>query len=167
VLLSFQSSKDAFEARLDTSGLWVAGGTLWDYASRDIVACFGDGAWKRGGREYRTLTLKGECHLLFGIPRDPHSLSEPIHSLAFVGPTLQVDGLAFAWYQPEVDAWRGIARRITWTSFRVISCDAISAFVDVAGVPHFNPWDSGASDRTGVFPRSPAPLANGESNRHC
>ena len=141
MLLSFQGSSEAIAAHLDTTGLWVAGGTLWDYVSRDIIATYSEGAWKHQRCHYRTLTIIGACRFLFGIPRDPSSVSEPIDSVSFVGPTLRVNGRAFAWFQPELDSWRGLARRISWTSFRIISRDAISAFVDSAGIPRLNPWD--------------------------
>lgn len=138
--LVFSSADSAAPATiLEATEFWVTGGSLWDQVEHGLIASYSAGSWKRRGRYYTSISIRGGSRLVFGITRDPSLVSDPVELLSITGTTFRANDIAFAQYDEGQDAWQGVIRPISWTAMRVISAaDA----PDLVGGSRaiFDPW---------------------------
>jgi hypothetical protein len=141
IRLTFYDTADKSYASFYLPDVRVTGGVIWSHLGRRLLANYADGSWKHGGQYYPSLSVTGECYLLFGIARDPSFVSEPIQWLSITGTALRANGTAFAQYNARQDIWQGLRRPIWWTTMRMIGPTAFSAFVGESRIERLNPWD--------------------------
>jgi hypothetical protein len=140
--LTLQDIREWRAVKLDLTGFWISGDTLWNPLLHKVIATYTGGGWLRGGRVYPVVNVAGGCSLVSGISRDPTWLSDPVELLTLRGPTLCANRHAFAQYVAQQDTWHGLIRPISWRALRVISCATLSAVADLADTLRLNPWES-------------------------
>jgi hypothetical protein len=145
IRLTFYDSAGMAVAVQEASDFRISGGVIWNGLDRGLIAVYCNGAWKHRGKYYPSISFEGSCRLLFGITRDP-SVTEPIGLFSIIGDTFRANGIAFARYVEAQDSWEGILRRISWSSFRVMSEGVIPAMVEESKMVVVNPWDPAHSE---------------------
>jgi hypothetical protein len=128
-------------ASLEMTDFRVSGGTLGNPSGHGLIATYSDGTWNHHGQRYPILAVTGGGCLLFGVTRDPTTVSDPIDHYYFIGPTLSANGVAVAKYVEQQDMWHGIMRPMWWTAMRILSVPTVSAVVEDSQVLLLNPWE--------------------------
>jgi hypothetical protein len=140
--LSFYNKATAKPAAsLEMADFRVSGGTLGNPLVHGLIATYSDGAWNHRGKRYPILAVTGGGCLVFGVTRDPTTVSDPIDHYYFIGPTLSANGVAIAKYIEQQDMWHGIVRPMWWMAMRILSVPTVSAMVDESQVLLLNPWE--------------------------
>jgi hypothetical protein len=135
-------------ASLEMTDFRVSGGTLGNPLEHGLIATYSDGAWSHRGGRYPILAVTGGGCLLFGVTRDPTTVSDPIDHYYFIGPTLSANGVAIAKYVEQQDMWHGMVRPMWWMAMRILSVPTVSAVVDESQVLLLNPWEPPALSRS-------------------
>jgi hypothetical protein len=128
-------------ASLELTDFRVSGGTVANPLAQGLIATYTHGAWNHRGGRYPILAVTGGGCLVFGVTRDPTTVSDPIDHYYFIGPTLSANGVAIAKYIEQQDMWHGIVRPMWWTAMRILSVPTVSAMVDNTQVLLLNPWE--------------------------
>src|SRR5882757_2306900 len=128
-------------ASLELADFRVSGGTLGNPLEHGLIATYSNGGWKHRGERYPILAVTGGGCLLFGVTRDPTTVSDPIDHYYFIGPTLSANGVAIAKYVEQQDMWHGIVRPMWWMAMRILSVPTVSAMVEDSQVLLLNPWE--------------------------
>jgi hypothetical protein len=128
-------------ATLEMADFRVSGGTLGNPLEHGVIATYSQGSWKHRGRSYPILAVTGGGCLLFGVTRDPTTVSDPIDHYYFIGPTLSANGVAIARYIEQQEMWHGIVRPMWWMAMRILSVPTVSAVVADSQVLLLNPWE--------------------------
>jgi hypothetical protein len=128
-------------ASLELTDFRVSGGTLGNPLEHGLIATYSDGSWQHRGQRYPILAVTGGGCLLFGVTREPTTVSDPIDHYYFIGPTLSANGVAIAKYIAQQDMWHGIVRPMWWTAMRILSVPTVSAVVEESQVLLLNPWE--------------------------
>jgi hypothetical protein len=111
-------------ARCVTSASYfrITGGSVWIGPSasgvKPLVLHVG-GQWHHDGSGWSGLRFEGKCRLVFGLARDPVSVSGEFDGLSIVGQTLLANGIPFANYDTVLEAWRGVSTDTWWLAFRI------------------------------------------------
>jgi len=147
-------------ASLELTDFRVCGGTLGNPLAHGLIATYSDGAWIHRGERYPILAVTGGGCLLFGVTREPTTVSDPIDHFYFIGPTLSANGVAIAKYIAQQDMWHGLVRPMWWMAMRILSVPTVSAVVEESQVLLLNPWEPHPTHR-GV----PGPLFDDRSQR--
>lgn len=101
--------------------LRITGGAIWvapHLSELPLVRCV-EGRWQHNHVLWTGVRFEGNCRLIFGLPREPAGVSDPLTSLSICGTTLMANGIPFAVYEPEKDMWRGAAANTWWHAFRI------------------------------------------------
>ena len=128
-------------ASLELTDFRVSGGTLGNPLRQGLIATYSNGSWIHHGERYPILAVTGGGCLLFGVTRDPTTVSDPIDHYYFIGPTLSANGVAIAKYIEQQDMWHGIVRPMWWMAMRILSVPTVSAVVEESQVLLLNPWE--------------------------
>lgn len=128
-------------ASLEMADFRVSGGTLGNPLEHGLIATYSAGVWNHRGGRYPILAVTGGGCLLFGVTRDPTTVSDPIDHYYFIGPTLSANGVAIAKYVEQQDMWHGVVRPMWWMAMRILSVPTVSAVVDESQVLLLNPWE--------------------------
>lgn len=120
----------------------ITGDSIWIQPGHTPLVRYIGPRWQYRGSEWSGLRFEGNCRLVFGLPRDPAGVSELLSVVTICGCSLSVNGVPYAFLEPEREMWRGTATDTWWHSFRVESLSLRPA-VD----SHRNPLD-------GVQPRA-------------
>jgi hypothetical protein len=128
-------------ASLELTDFRVSGGTLGNPLRKGLIATYSNGSWIHHGERYPILAVTGGGCLLFGVTRDPTTVSDPIDHYYFIGPTLSANGVAIAKYIEQQDMWHGIVRPMWWMAMRILSVPTVSAVVEESQVLLLNPWE--------------------------
>lgn len=134
-------------ASLELTDFRVSGGTLGNPLAHGLIATYSNGSWKHQGQSYPIVAVTGGGCLLFGVTRDPTTVSDPIDHYYFIGPTLSANGVAIAKYIEQQDMWHGIVRPMWWTAMRILSVPTVSAVVEESQVLLLNPWEPSPGQR--------------------
>jgi hypothetical protein len=159
-------------ASLELTDFRVSGGTLGNPLEHGLVATYSAGAWIHHGERYPILAVTGGGCLLFGVTRDPTTVSDPIDHFYFIGPTLSANGVAIAKYIERQDMWHGVVRPMWWMAMRILSVPTVSAVVDESQVLLLNPWEPHPMQRSlpglrfDERPQRPLPLLNPAFRHH-
>jgi hypothetical protein len=159
-------------ASLEMTDFRVSGGTLGNPLGHGLIATYSDGAWNHHGQCYPILAVTGGGCLLFGVTRDPTTVSDPIDHYYFIGPTLSANGVAIAKYIAQQDMWHGVIRPMWWTAMRILSVPTVSAVVDESQAVLLNPWEPHPSQQQpahpllGERPRRVSTVTNRPPSRH-
>jgi hypothetical protein len=99
----------------------ISGATIWVpkriTRGRPLVHYAG-GVWHHDARQWSGMRFDGRCRLIFGLPRDPAGVSDELTGISIHGTTLTANGLPFAAYEADRDAWHGMGQR-WWHAFRI------------------------------------------------
>jgi len=156
-------------ASLEMADFRVSGGTLGNPLDHGLIATYSEGAWNHRGRSYPILAVTGGGCLVFGVTREPTTVSDPIDHYYFIGPTLSANGVAIAKYIEQQDMWHGIVRPMWWMAMRILSVPTVSAMVEDSQVLLLNPWEPPPMQRglSGpLFDERPKRMAHVPNHRH-
>jgi hypothetical protein len=141
IRLSFYNEQAEVAATFAATDFRISGGVIWNRLEEGLITNYVNGGWKHRGRYYPSLSFEGRCRLLFGIPRDPSPVSEPIGLFSITGTTLRANGIAFAQYIEEEDRWHCLSRAMSWGSMRIVSDAFVPTLVEHSRIVMLNPWD--------------------------
>ncbi len=129
----------------------ITGGTIWIGPGRTgetPLVRFVGGHWQYASTFWSGLRFDGKCRLVFGLPREPSSVSDVLEGLSISDGVLTASGIPFALYDEERDMWKGVTANSWWHAFRVESAGKRQS--------------SATSDETPASPAGP-PQSSGSS----
>ncbi len=115
----------------------ITGGSVWTGPSISDVkplVRYAGGQWQYAGVAWSGLRFEGKCRLVFGMARDPISVSGELDGLSISGQTLSANGIPFAQYDTAREAWRGASTNNWWPAFRIEST-ALRESITASGAP--------------------------------
>jgi len=137
--------------KLDSIDFRISAGVIWNPELRGPIAYSSGGSWTYVGNYYPKLCVEGRCRLLFGIPRAPSALSEPIGVFSITDSLLRANGVAFAQYVEESEMWQGLMRPIWWQVMRIFSDGTLTLPMKELRIPTLNPWTATVSSAEAAF----------------
>ena len=110
----------------------ITGGVVWTQPEFGPLATYTEECWRHREALWPGMIFHGPCRLVFGLPRDPVSMSEPLQSLTIYGRILSANGVPFAVFEPAQDMWHGA--HTWWHAFRVESTELRQSTVRLPAV---------------------------------
>ncbi len=124
IRLSVIADRGLAQCVISASYFRITGGAVWTGPSISDVkplVRYVDGQWHHAGAAWSGLRFEGKCRLVFGMARDPVSVSGELDGLSIYGQTLSANGVPFAEYDTAREAWRGTSINSWWPAFRIES----------------------------------------------
>jgi hypothetical protein len=101
----------------------VTGGVVWVRPDDGPIAAYEKQGWRHKDVLWSGMRFEGPCRLIFGLPRDPTSMSEVLQSVSISGGTLRANAIPFAVYDETSQIWRGVTAGSGWPAFRIEVAD--------------------------------------------
>ena len=141
IQLSFRDRDGYVAGTMTMTDLRLTGGVIWNSVEHGLIAHYANGLWKHRGRDYPSVDVAGGACLLFGIARDPQTISEPIGFCSIRGEVLRANGTPIARYVEQSDMWQGLTKSFWWRALRIINTVNAADFVGDSNVIIRNPWE--------------------------
>jgi hypothetical protein len=101
----------------------VTGGVVWVRPDDGPVAAYEEQGWRHKGVLWPGMRFEGQCRLILGLPRDPTSISEVLHSISIGRRVLRANAIPIAVYDDKTQTWRGLTAGSWWPAFRIEIAD--------------------------------------------
>jgi hypothetical protein len=101
----------------------VTGGVVWVRPGDGPIATYEKQGWWHKDVLWSGMRFEGPCRLIFGLPRDPTSISEVLQSVSISGRALSANAIPFAVYDETSQIWRGVTAGSWWPAFRIEIAD--------------------------------------------
>jgi hypothetical protein len=101
----------------------VTGGVVWVRPGDGPIVAYERQGWRHKDVVWSGMRFEGPCRLIFGLPRDPTSMSEVLQSISISGTTLRANAIPFALYDEISQVWRGVTAGSWWPAFRIEVAD--------------------------------------------
>jgi hypothetical protein len=101
----------------------VTGGVVWVRPGDGPIATYEEHGWRHKGAVWPGMRFEGQCRLIFGLPRDPTSISEVLQSVSIVSREVRANGIPIAVYVDSTQTWQGVPAGSWWPAFRIEVAD--------------------------------------------
>ena len=97
----------------------ITGGVVWTRPHEGPIATRAEDGWRHKEVPWPGMRFEGHCRFVFGLPRDPTRISEPLQSVSIFNHVLSANGIPVAVYDDAREIWHGVTADSWWPAFRI------------------------------------------------